>query len=130
MIIESDYKRSSMDTERTSYAIIHILVSTVLLALAVAEAVFLQSASLEVSFWTIAAEVGSVGVGIGQLRYYADSEVKNTLFAEYLGVLAKANRNKSEASDWDQIQDNTQRRKELRDDLYHKTFQKNDDVRD
>lgn len=126
MVEQSDYKRCYCDKERTTYAIIHILVSVALLCLAVVEAAVFQSVSLAVSFWTISAEIGSVAVGFGQLKYYANSEIKNTLFADSMNMLSKAARLKTD----EHASDINMRRKKILDGLQQSNSNLDSEVKD
>ncbi|ARG98556.1 hypothetical protein [Legionella micdadei] len=125
LVEESDYKRFHCDKEKTAYAIIHILVSAALLALAIVEAVVSHGISLAAHLWIIGAEGGSLGVGFGQLYYFSSSEIKTTFFADSMSKLAQVTRSKSKHEDWRDKGDIENRREQLLNTLYQDSLANN-----
>lgn len=124
LVEESDYKRFHCDKEKTTYAIIHILVSAALLALAIVEAVISHGISLASHLWIIGAEGGSLGVGFGQLYYFSKSEIKNTFFSHSMEKLAQVAKSKSRHEDWQDKENSENRREQLLHQVYQNSVAK------
>ncbi|KTC68909.1 hypothetical protein Lbir_2442 [Legionella birminghamensis] len=113
MVEKSDYSRYQADREKTSYAVIHILVSAALLGLAIFEAVASHGLSMAVHAWIISAEGASLGVGLGQLYYFSNSEQRKTLFFDSMDKMCRASRLASSHDDWTNQSDLANRRTAL-----------------
>lgn|GEM_PF-3716757 len=82
LVDKSDYKLRKRNRENTCYALIHILVSTILFSLAVADAIASHGAELITHGFILGAEILSLSVGGGQLYHFSDSQIEKTLFSE------------------------------------------------
>ncbi|KTD39098.1 hypothetical protein Lnau_0297 [Legionella nautarum] len=113
LVEKSDYKRYHCDKEKSTYAIFRILISALFLAYAIYDVVTGFGVSLAAQLWVISAEAGSLAVGSGQLYYFSNGKVKNTLFADSLGKLTQAARIKSYSEDWQDKENLENRREEI-----------------
>ncbi|MFC3907706.1 hypothetical protein ACFORL_01250 [Legionella dresdenensis] len=112
LVEKSDYKRRKRNTENTSYALIHILVSTILFGVAIADAVATHGANLITHIFTLGAEILSLAVGGGQLYHFSDSHIEKTLYFESMTDLFKAVKLKTCANDWAEIDESPIKQRE------------------
>lgn len=113
LVEKSDYKRYHCDPEKSTYAIFRILISALFLAYAIYDVVTGFGVSLATQLWVISAEAGSLAVGSGQLYYFSNGKVKNTLFADSMEKLSQAARIKLSTEEWRDTSNLDSRREEL-----------------
>ncbi|WP_133138690.1 hypothetical protein [Legionella genomosp. 1] len=128
MVEQSDYSRYRADREKTSYAVIHILVSAALLGLAIFEAVASHGLSMAVHAWIISAEGVSLGVGLGQLHYFSNSDQRKTLFFDSMEKMCSATNLSSSHQDWVDQNDLVNRRTELLDEVIAQKYKDTSDL--
>ncbi|RAP38027.1 hypothetical protein B1207_03290 [Legionella quinlivanii] len=128
MVEQSDYSRYRADREKTSYAVIHILVSAALLGLAIFEAVASHGLSMAVHAWIISAEGVSLGVGLGQLHYFSNSDQRKTLFFDSMEKMCSATNLSSSHQDWVDQNDLVNRRTELLDEIIAQKYKDTSDL--
>ncbi|MCW8450530.1 hypothetical protein [Legionella quinlivanii] len=128
MVEQSDYSRYRADREKTSYAVIHILVSAALLGLAIFEAVASHGLSMAVHAWIISAEGVSLGVGLGQLHYFSNSDQRKTLFFDSMEKMCSATNLSSTHQDWVGQNDLVNRRTELLDEIIAQKYKETSDL--
>ncbi|MCE3044064.1 hypothetical protein [Legionella sp. 16cNR16C] len=128
MVEQSDYSRYRADREKTSYAVIHILVSAALLGLAIFEAVASHGLSMAVHAWIISAEGVSLGVGLGQLHYFSNSDQRKTFFFDSMEKMCSATNLSSSHQDWVNQNDLVNRRTELLDEIIAQKYKDTSDL--